>query len=373
MKVDYSYLQNQFAEIDPILDRIRTVVSRGDFTLGRELEMFEEAFADAIGVEHAIGVNSGTDAIFLPLKALGITGEVITSPFSFYATPAAINHAGATPVFADVGEDFNIDPAAIEAAITPRTEAVVPVHWAGRSCNMTAIKAIADRHQLAVIEDAAQAFGAAWDDRDGGSCGTWGDAGAFSLHPLKTLNVWGDGGVITTNNPITASLLRKYRNHGLKDRDTCDFWGYNSRLDTIQAAVGLCVLPHVHKSIMQRRANALFLDAKLADISEVMTIPEAGPGYNTYYLYTFRAYQRDRLVKWLRQHDIDTKVHYPIPLHLQPAASSLGYQRGDLPMAELLADQTITIPAHEYVTQEQLTFMSDCIFALQGAEARKCG
>lgn len=365
MRVDYSYLPQQFAETESIWQKMQEVVQKGDFTLGEKLFEFEEAFADAIGCTHAIGVNSGTDALFLSLKAQGIKGEVITSPFSFYATPAAIANAGATPVFADIGLDFNIDPVSIEASITPHTEAIIPVHWAGRPCDMHAICEIANRRGLLIIEDAAQAFGAIWDRRH---CGDWGHSAAFSLHPLKTLNVWGDGGVITTSDRQLAHKLRKMRNHGLENRDTCSFWGYNSRLDSVQAVVGLSVLPHVMATIFKRRVNARWLNEALRGIEGIYCEPEAQYAYNTYYLYTFRALQRDKMASWLRQHDIDVKIHYPVPLHLQPAAASLGYKRGDLPVAERLANQTITIPAHEYVTLEQLKFMADCIFALKGAE-----
>lgn len=366
--ISYSYLPQQFADMDAIFDKMRATIARGDYTLGRELELFEGEFAEAVGVNHAVGVNSGTDGIFLSLKALGITGEVITPPFSFYATTAAIVHAGAKPVFADVGSDFNINPAAIECAITSRTEAIVPVHWAGRPCNMEAIQAIADDHGLAVVEDAAQAFGARWQMR---SCGAWGDAGAFSLHPLKTLNVWGDGGVITTRDSAFADKLRRMRNHGLIDRDRCEFWGWNSRLDTLQAVVGRHVLPKSADAIALRRANAKVLDVALSGIAGIEVAPMPASAFATYYLYTFLAKERDRLAAWLAQNGIDVKVHYPVPLHLQPAAASMGHKRGDFPMAERLSDETLTLPAHEYVTIEELKLMGDCVFALLGAEAKQ--
>lgn len=366
--ISYSYLPQQFSDMDAIFAKMRATIERGDYTLGRELALFEEEFAQACGVDYAVGVNSGTDALFLSLKALGIKGDVITPPYSFYATTAAIVHAGAKPVFADVGYDFNIDPAAIEAAITPNTEAIVPVHWAGRPCNMEAIQSIANRHGLAIVEDAAQAFGAKWQMR---SCGTWGDAGAFSLHPLKTLNVWGDGGVVVSRDAAFADKIRKMRNHGLAGRDECEFWGWNSRLDTLQAVVGRHVLPKVTDAIAQRRANAKVLDAGLAGISGIEVAPMPAAAFATYYLYTFRAKERDRLVAWLGQHGIDVKVHYPVPLHLHPAAAMIGHKRGDFPVAEQLADETLTLPAHEYVTADELKLMSDCVFALFGSEAKE--
>ncbi len=360
--VSYSYLPQQFNDelTGKILDDIREVVRRGDFTLGKEVALFEEEFAQACGAKYAVGVNSGTDALFLPLKALGVTGEVIVPPFSFYATVGAVVQAGATPVFADIGYDFLIDPAAIKAAITPRTEAIIPVHWAGRPCDMDAINSIASKHGLAIIEDAAQAFGAKWNDFP---IGNTHHAAAFSLHPLKTLNVWGDGGMITTNWDGVASKLKKWRNHGMKDRDTCEFWGVNSRLDTIQAVVARHVLPNVKSVIEKRRANAEILDGYLGSIQSITLSPVPDECYETRYLYTFRCKKRDRLVSWLIQNNIEAKVHYPVPLHLQPAA---GKFTGSFPVAEQLANETVTLPCHEYLSEDDLKHIGDCVYALLG-------
>ena len=353
--IRYSYLPEQFSDHDAIWTKIREVVGRGDFTLGRELQAFEEEFADRIGVEHAIGVNSGTDALFLSLKALGIRGEVITPPYSFFATTATIVNAGARPVFADVGNDFNIDPAAIEAAINPNTEAIMPVHWAGRPCNMAAINAIASRHGLVVIEDAAHAFGAKW---AGKLCGSWGKIGCFSMHPLKTLNVWGDGGVITTDDPLMNDKLRRLRNHGLLDRNTCLEWGYNSRLDTVQAVVAHHVLGRIDDIIRRRRQIAALLDSQLSGCEDIIAVPMDRRAYSTYYLYTFCATERDRLLAGLIGRGVEAKAHYPVPIHLQPAAVPLGYRAGQFPVAERLAETTISLPAHEFITDAQINEMA---------------
>lgn len=356
--IRYSYLPEQFSDAGEILAKIAAVVARGDFTLGAETQSFEEAVARRCAVKHAIGVNSGTDALFLSLKALRIGGQVITTPYSFFATTAAIVHAGAQPVYADVGEDFNIDPRAIEAAITPSTEAIMPVHWAGRPCDMAAINGIADRHGLAVIEDAAHAFGA---QLHGEPCGSWGTVGTFSLHPLKTLNVWGDGGLIVTDSDFVAGRLRKLRNHGLIDRDRCVQWGYNSRLDTIQAVVGHHVLEKIDGIVDCRRTIAARLDRLLDKIDGIAweAMPkEADP---TYYLYTFRAERRDALVEMLVRQGVDAKIHYPVPLHLQIPAAGLGYREGDFPIAERLAKETVSLPAHEFVTEKELGFMAALI------------
>lgn len=353
--IPYSYLPQQFADADAILAKIKAVVERGDYTLGKELRDFEDAFARKLEVGHAIGVNSGTDALFLSLKALSVRGEVITTPYTFFATAASIVNAGARPVFADVGDDFNIDPDAIEAAITPHTEAIMPVHWAGRPCNMSAINAIAARHGLAVIEDAAHAFGAQWSGR---SCGTWGKMGCFSLHPLKTLNVWGDGGVVTTDDGLLAEKMRRLRNHGLVDRNTCAEFAYNSRLDTVQAVVAHHVLGRIDDIIQRRRDLAARLDALLSGCEGVTWAPQNLRAFSTYYLYTICATDRDGLLENLVEHGVDAKVHYPVPIHLQEAATHLGYRKGQFPVAERLAASTISLPAHEFITDGQAAAMA---------------
>lgn len=358
MRIPYSYLPQQFLDCNDIWLKIREVVMRGDFTLGKELPEFERAFADYIQVPHAIGVASGTDAIFLPLKALGITGEVITPPFSFYATTASIVNAGAKPVFADVGANFNIDPKAIEDVITPQTEAIVPVHWGGWPCDMDAIYSLAQKHGLAVIEDAAQATGSKWDGR---SCGAWGTAGAFSLHPLKLVNIWGDGGVITCHDSLLAEKLKRLRNHGMKDRDTVIEWGYNSRLDTIQAIVAHHMLKKADSIISKRRELARTLDAALDGVAEIEWLVPLQQEFSNYYLYTFHAQRRNELLSYLISKEIDAKVHYPVPLHLQPAAKEWGYQRGDFPMAEKCAGDTITLPLHEFISSDDVFYMADTL------------
>jgi aminotransferase EvaB len=365
MTIAFSYLRQQFADADAILGKIGEVVASGDFTLGEELAKFETEFAARCGAAHAIGVNSGTDALFLALKALGVDGgEIITTPYSFYATAAAIVHAGAKPVFVDVGLDFNIDPALIERAITKKTRAIIPVHGAGRPCDMAAICEIAKARKILVIEDAAQAFGSSWDGRH---CGTWGNAGAFSLHPLKTLNIWGDGGVIVTDDAELARTLRSMRNHGLQDRDTCVFWGWNSRLDTIQAVVARHVLTKFSTILSARIRNAGRFDSLLAGIDGIDWTPLPTQARSNYYLYTVRARHRDALVAHLTREGIEAKVHYPVPLHLQPAARSLGHRRGDFPVAERLADETVSLPAHDHLTGGDFRRMAAAIAEFYGA------
>ena len=318
-----------------------------------------------VGVKHAIGVGNGTDAIFLAMKALGLKHghhhEVITTPYSFYATPAMIYHAGGLPVFADVREDFNIDPDKIEAAITARTVGIVPVHWAGRPCAMDDILDIARRHGLWVMEDCAHAPASEYHGR---KCGSFGSLATFSLHPLKNVKVWGDGGVVVTNDDAKAETVRRLRNHGMTDRNNCEQWGWNSRLDTIQAAVARRVLKDVYKTATKRSNNAWFLNTELENIEGIELVGHDSGTRPNFYLYSFHCKRRDELQVYLVSHGIDAKVHYPVPLHLQPAAKSIGtFKRGDFPMTEWCADSTLSLPVHDWITGDQLLYMVNMIKA----------
>lgn len=359
--ISHNYLPQQFADIGAILAGIRDVVSRGDFTLGQEVGEFEREFAQMVGTKHAIGVANGTDALFLALRVLGVRSrfqEVITTPYSFYATSASIWNAGGTPVYVDVGIDSNIVPKLIEAAITPNTVGIVPVHWAGRPCDMEEIMSIARRRSLWVLEDCAHAPASLYRGR---KCGSFGDMAAFSLHPLKNVNVWGDGGVVVTNHGGHAAALQKLRNHGMTNRDTCEFWGHNSRLDTVQAVVARHVLAGIAQRTAKRRENAAVLHYLLGSIKEVTIPKDLGDSQSNYYLYSILVEHRDELKAHLFANGVDAKVHYPVPLHLQPAARSLGYKRGDFPGAERCAATTLSLPVHEWVTDEQLNRMGALI------------
>ncbi len=359
--INHNYLSEQFDDYEDILKKIGEVVRRGDFTLGRAVDKFEKRYAELVGVKHAIGVGSGTDALFLSLKAIGVGpgDEVITTPFTFYATIGAIVTAGAKPVFVDVREDYNIDPKNIEAAITPRTKAILPVHWSGKPCDMDPMQAIAKTHNLHIIEDACHAITASYKGR---SSGTYGTFGCFSMHPLKNLNVWGDGGVACTNDDDMANKMRLLRNHGLRDRDHCDIFAYNSRLDTIQAVVAdhlLDKLPHITD---MRIKNAKYLDERLGTIDGI-TIPprDSDDVRQVYHIYSLRFDRRDELQTFLESKGIDAKVHYPIPMHLQPAARGFGYKEGDFPIAESICKSVMSVPVHEFITQEQLDHVVDAI------------
>lgn len=359
--INHNYLTQQFADKEVMLERIAEVVRKGDFTLGAAVDKFEEDFAARNGGEYAIGVGSGTDALFLSLKALGIgvDDEVITTPFTFFATVGAIVTAGATPVFVDISSDHNIDADLIEAAITDKTKAIMPVHWAGIPCNMDKINDIAKRYGLKVIADACHAIQAKY---KGEKIAQWADISCFSMHPLKNLNVWGDGGVVVTNSESINDKLSLIRNHGLLDRDHCAEWAYNSRLDTIQAAVGQYLLDEKIDNITtQRQANAAYLDKKLSTISEITLPPRDAEKSSVFHLYMGKFQRRDELQAFLQQKGIDAKVHYPIPMHLQPAAQAMGHKVGDFPEAEHLANNCLSLPVHEFIEQDALDHMVEAI------------
>jgi aminotransferase EvaB len=355
--INHNYLLEQFSDKDIILEKISKVVTDGDFTLGSAVNAFEQQFANIIGVRHAIGVGSGTDAIFLSLKALGIKpgDEVITSPFTFYATVGAIVTAGARPVFVDISDDLNINSEKIEAAITNRTKAIVPIHWAGQPCNMVKLMSVAHKNKLYVVEDACHAIGASSQEGNMGAIGT---TGCFSLHPLKNLNVWGDGGIICTNSGSLANQLLLLRNHGLADRETCEVFGYNSRLDTIQAVVASHMLGKLENINSKRLHNANYLDRALRAIPQVKMVNQ-NRNYisHSYHLYSQLFEERDKLKEYLNSIGVDAKIHYPVPMHLQPAAKYLGYKKGDFPITESVTASILSLPIHEFISRKQLDIM----------------
>ncbi|CAK0759265.1 DegT/DnrJ/EryC1/StrS family aminotransferase [uncultured Gammaproteobacteria bacterium] len=365
MKVRYSYLSQQFDEIDCLLAEIKRFVATGDFTLGQPLTEFEQRFAELIGTRHAIGVGSGTDAIKLSLKALGVGhgDEVITAANTFIATVGAIAELGARPTFVDCDDSFCMNVDQVEAAITPRTRAIVPVHFTGYTVDMPRLMAIADRHGLPVVEDACQAILAATDGRN---VGTWGRTGAFSLHPLKNLNVWGDAGVIVTNDDDLAETLRLLRNHGMRNRDEIAILGYNSRMDSLQAVVGNWLIGQAREISDQRIANAHYYDALLAEIPQIR-IPIRPPRMRlVYHLYIVFAKDRDRLLCHLQERGVEAKIHYPIPLYLQEALKFLEHKTGDFPVTDRHANEIITFPTDQHISRAEQDFVVDCVRSYYG-------
>jgi dTDP-4-amino-4,6-dideoxygalactose transaminase len=372
--VPYVNLAAQYAaERDELLPLIDRTLATGQWIGGDVVAELEGALADYCNVKHAIAVNSGTDALVLALKALGIGpgDEVITPPNSFIASTSAIIHVGAKPVFADVLADQNVDPERIEAAITPRTRAIMPVHLTGRIAAMDAISRIAADRGLAIVEDAAQAMGSRYHGRPSGSIGT---IGCFSTHPLKNLNACGDGGVLTTNDEAVAERVRLLRNHGLADRDTVTEFGFVSRMDALQAAVIKLRLGKLDQVIARRRRNAETY-RQLLDPERVF-MPKCRPEeFNTFHTFVIQVDRRDALKAHLADHGIATAIHYPVPIHLQPAAAGLGYGRGDFPSTERQAERILTLPVNEHLDDDDLHYVAEAVngfFATAGrASARR--
>jgi dTDP-4-amino-4,6-dideoxygalactose transaminase len=363
MRVPYNYLDRQFnaAETEAILDKLRALVTTGEFTIGPPVLEFERRFAAMTGVRHVIGTNTGTDALILALKAIGIGAgdEVITQVNTFYATVGAIVAVGARPVFADVDDLYAIDARRVEAAITRRTKAILPVYWTGLPPDMPAIMSVARRHRLSVVEDACPATGAAC---DGTPAGAFGDVAGFSMHPLKPLHVWGDGGAVATSNDAAARWLRLYRNHGMTSRDEIAIWGVNQRLQTVQAVVANHILDRVHAWVDRRIEIAERLDKGLGDLAGITLPPRPANRRNAFQLYIVRAGRRDELVKYLVGEGVEAKIHYPTPLHLQPAARDLGYKRGDFPVAEAQAADIVTLPGHQFLTNDEVDYTIDRVW-----------
>ncbi len=360
LPINHNYLSEQFADYPKILEKFAVLLKRGDYTLGEAVDQFEERIQKLTGAKHAIGVGSGTDAIMLSLIAadIGPGDEVITTPFTFFATIGAIATSGAKPVFVDAGYDYNIDVSKIEGAITSNTKAILPVHWGGCACKMDELMAIAKQRQLAVIEDSCHGILASY---KGKPLGTFGLTGCFSMHPLKNLNVWGDGGYIITESDEMADKLRLLRNHGLMNRNEVAVWAYNSRLDTLQAIVANHLLDKIANITQSRIRNANLYDQLLGGIDQIIIPPRKEHIKQVYHIYVIRAENRDELQSFLMKQGIDAKVHYPLPMHLQPASSDYGYSKGDFPVAEELCDSVLSLPVHEFITEEQIQFVADAI------------
>jgi dTDP-4-amino-4,6-dideoxygalactose transaminase len=360
LPINHNYLPQQFEDHEKVIDEIRNLVTRGDFTLGEAVNELEDKFKEITNTKYAIGVGSGTDALFLSLKALGVKegDEVITTPYTFYATIGAIVTSGATPRFVDIGEDYNIDPNLIEQAITSKTKAIVPVHWSGLICDMDSIRKIADKHNLFIVEDACHAINA---KRNGKTAGAMADSACFSMHPLKNLNVWGDGGMIVTHKKSLHDKLVLLRNHGLRDRDVCDVFAYNSRLDTLQAIVGKHYIKKINHITDMRIKNANSYDEALQNISQIFIPNRQKSNKQVFHLYCIQAKDRQGLQKHLIASGVDAKIHYPTPMHLQPAAKEFGYVLGDFPKAEKVCNEVLSLPVHEFISTEQIQYTVDKI------------
>jgi dTDP-4-amino-4,6-dideoxygalactose transaminase len=363
-QVPYVNFRAQFEEErSEIMAAVEGAFTRGEFIggPGGAVEALEAELASYIGVHHVVALNSGTDALILGMRALGLGpgDEVITPPNSFVASTAAIVAVGAKPVFADVRDDQNIDPDAIAAAITPRTRAIMPVHLTGRVADMRPIMELAARHGLAVVEDAAQSIGSRYEERQSGTFGT---IACFSAHPLKNLNGAGDGGFLATGDAAIAEKVRLLRNHGLADRNTVTVWGTVSRLDVLQAEVLRLRLRRLESVIERRRRHAETYRTLLRE-APVFIAPCRNQEFNTFHVFVVQAERRNELQSYLGREGIGTAVHYPVPIHLQPAAEDLGYRRGDFPVTERQAERILSLPIHQYLAPDDQIYVAGKIDA----------
>ncbi len=366
MNVPLLDLVAQYAAIkDEVVPALLRVIEAQQFIMGPAILQLEAEIAALSRAQHGIGCASGTDALLLPLKALHLElgDEVITTPFTFFATAGAIHNAGGTAVFVDIEADtFNIDPAAVERAITPRTRAILPVHLYGQIAAMERLLAIAGPRRLPVIEDACQAIGARRSiDGEWRMAGEVGWVTAYSFFPSKNLGAWGDGGMMVTQDAGLAERLRRLRLHGGAKQYHHDEIGTNSRLDTLQAAVLLAKLPHLAQWSARRREHAAYYSRALADVSQVR-VPVVDPANeHIFHQYTLRAERRDALQAHLKAQGVGSAVYYPVPLHLQPCFAHLGYKTGRLPVAERAAHEVLSLPVYPELTQAQLDHVVSAI------------
>ncbi|MDA8242033.1 MAG: DegT/DnrJ/EryC1/StrS family aminotransferase [Nitrospiraceae bacterium] len=360
MTVPMVDLKKQFNDIkEEVFETITGILESSQYILGPKVRELEKKIAGYHGVSEAIGVASGTDALHLSVEALGIGDgdEVITTPFTFFATAEAILYTGATPVFVDVEpETMNIDPAGIEQAITEKTKAVLPVHIFGHPADMERIMDIARRNNLKVIEDCAQSFGASI---RGKRTGSFGDAGCFSFYPSKNLGAFGDGGMVLLNNPDVAADIRMLRNHGSKGAYRHESVGFNSRLDEIQAGVLLVKMGRIESYNEKRRRNASLYNELLS--GGVQCPVELDGHIHVYHQYTIRSDERDKIQKRLSDDDISSVVYYPIPLHLQEAVGFLGYKKGDFPVAEECSEKVLSLPMYPELEDTAIRRIADII------------
>ena len=360
MNVPFLNLKIQYESIkDEINAAISGVIEKTAFAGGPFVAQFEEEFAEFCQCQHAIGVGNGTDALWLPLLALGIGrgDEVITVPSTFIATAEAISFCGATPVFVDIDEQtYNMNPDLLEAAITPKTKAIIPVHLFGQTADMDPIMDIAKKHNLYVIEDACQAHGSEYKGKRAGSIG---DASAFSFYPGKNLGAYGEAGAIVTNNADLTSKTKMFRDHGQARKYYHGMIGWNARMDGIQGAILSAKLKHLESWTEARRKNASLYNELLSNVDGITTPREADYTRHVYHIYAIRVQNRDELIEKLAEKEIFCGIHYPIPLHLQEAYSFLGLGKGSFPIAEKCAEEFVSLPMFPELTEAQIKYTTD--------------
>tara|TARA_E500000331_G_scaffold224149_1_gene214603 strand:+ start:349 stop:1443 length:1095 start_codon:yes stop_codon:yes gene_type:complete len=360
MKIPYVDLSLQWKkekkDLSPIINR---VFEKGNYVIGKEVDIFEKNVAKTCGTKYALALNSGTDALTLSMFLLGVKrgDEVITPPNSFISSTSSIVHIGAKPVFVDVLKDQNINPDLIEKAITKKTKAIMPVHLTGRVAEMDEILRISKKHGIPIVEDAAQSISSEYRGKKSGS---FGEVGCFSAHPLKNLNACGDGGFLTTNNFSMYKKALSFRNHGLVGRNIVKKFGFLSRMDVIQASILNYRLKKLKETILKRRKNAKFYFENL-DRKKYFLNDEKSYQFNTYHTFVIHVKDRNNLIKYLKNHGIGTAIHYPIPIHLQPASKFLKHKKGSFPETEKQASEILTIPIHQNLSQSNLDWIVKCL------------
>jgi dTDP-4-amino-4,6-dideoxygalactose transaminase len=360
MKIPYVNLIKQYAnEKKDLIKIFDKVLKSGSYVGGEFIKKFEKNVAKFCGAKYCCSFNSGTDALTFALHLSGVKkgDEVITTPNSFIASTSVIIHLGAKPVFVDVLDDQNINPELIEKKITSKTKAIMPVHLSGRVCQMDKIIKISKKRNIKIIEDSAQAIGSKYNKK---FSGTFGDVGCFSAHPLKNLNAIGDSGFFITNSKNIFDLASDLKNHGMTNRNIVKNFGHVSRMDNLQAAILDYRLKKLPDVIKLRRKNA-DLYFKLINQNKVFIPKEKKEEFNTYHTFVIQVEKRDELKRYLKKFNIDTSIHYPIPIHLQPAAKILGYKKGDFLKTEEQSKKILTLPVNQYLTFEQIKFISEKI------------
>jgi len=367
MHVPYNYLPQEFADVEEIFKNWKILINSSEFTLGPFIEKWEKTFAKFVGAKYCVSTNNGTDALILSLKALGVGqgDEVITVTNTFYATVGAIVAVGATAVLVDSDDRFQINIDTIEDFITSKTKAIIPVHWAGASPNMLKIKEISVKYGLKIVEDACMGIGGMIQKQHPG---TFGELGAFSMHPLKSLNALGDGGMVVTDDEKLFRWMLKYRNHGMIDRNHIEFWGENFRLQPLQAVVAQVGLKKLNNTIKKRNENAYRFDENLNLLKQFIKIPTRNKeNLETFSLYMGLFKDRDNLMKFLISNNIDVKVHYPIPLHKQEAAKyNCIFNSEKLKNSEYQANHLLTLPVHQFLSTEQIDYTINKIYQFYG-------
>lgn len=361
MNVPFVDLKAQFNSIRPeILSALKSVCEQTSFVLGPFVNEFEKSFAKFVNAKYCIGLNNGTSAVQLAVGSLTKPGdEVITTPNTFIATAEAITAAGGKVVFVDIDEDtYNMDSALLEGVITPRTKAIVPVHLCGQPADMDPIMDIAKRHDLAVIEDAAQAHGAEYKGRKAGSIG---DAAAFSFYPGKNLGAYGESGAVTTNSDGVMEFARLYRDHGSREKYVHEFEGHNMRMEGFQGAVLGVKLKYIEKWTEARRQHASYYTELLSEVQGIKTPQELDDTRHVYHLYMVRVKERERLQHYFSERGISSGFHYKYPLHLQKAYSYLGYRQGDFPVTERVMEEIISLPMFPELKNEQIEYVVENI------------